>query len=139
MITSQHLHHNKPLLNYGLVRRFRDSLYSCPRPCPCYMPMSNLHVCVIATCLCPICMSVSMLHAHVHAACPGLCCVSMSRLHSPAHAACSYPCCMSILSRRLLTQLEIIGHVYPLCVYDRNRPLAPILRQRWCSLLYDVY
>ncbi len=26
-----------------------------------------------------------------------------------------------------------------LYVYDRNRPLAPILRQRWCSLMYDVY
>jgi hypothetical protein len=24
-------------------------------------------------------------------------------------------------------------------VYDRNRPLAPILRQRRCSLMYDVY
>jgi hypothetical protein len=26
-----------------------------------------------------------------------------------------------------------------LYVSDRNRPLAPILRQRWCSLMYDVY
>ncbi len=26
-----------------------------------------------------------------------------------------------------------------LYVYDRNRPLAPILRQRRCSLIYDVY
>ncbi len=26
-----------------------------------------------------------------------------------------------------------------LYVYDRNRPLAPILRQRRCSLMYDVY
>ncbi len=24
-------------------------------------------------------------------------------------------------------------------VYDRSRPLAPILRQRLCSLMYDVY
>jgi hypothetical protein len=44
----------------------------------------------------------------------------------------------SLLSRRLLTQLEIIGPVYPLYVYDCIRPLAPILRQRWCSLMYDV-
>jgi hypothetical protein len=27
----------------------------------------------------------------------------------------------------------------PFYVYDCNRPLAPILRQRWCSLAYDVY
>jgi hypothetical protein len=26
-----------------------------------------------------------------------------------------------------------------LYVYDQNGPLAPILRQRWCSLMYDVY
>jgi hypothetical protein len=26
-----------------------------------------------------------------------------------------------------------------LYVNDHNRPLAPILRQRWCSLMYDVY
>ncbi len=26
-----------------------------------------------------------------------------------------------------------------LYVYDRNRPLAPILRKRRCSLMYDVY
>ncbi len=26
-----------------------------------------------------------------------------------------------------------------LYVSDRNRPLAPIRRQRWCSLMYDVY
>ncbi len=26
-----------------------------------------------------------------------------------------------------------------LYVYDRNKPLAPILRQRRCSLIYDVY
>jgi hypothetical protein len=32
---------------------------------------------------------------------------------------------------------ENIGSVYPF--YDGNRPLAPILRQRRCSLLYDVY
>jgi hypothetical protein len=24
-------------------------------------------------------------------------------------------------------------------VYDRNRPFAPILRQRRCSLMYDVF
>jgi hypothetical protein len=46
-----------------------------------------------------------------------------------------------VLSRRLLTQLEIIGPIYPLLYlqYVCNRPLAPILRQRWCSLMYDVY
>jgi hypothetical protein len=43
------------------------------------------------------------------------------------------------LSRQLQTQLEIKGPVYPLYVYDRNRPLTPILKQRWCSLMYDVY
>ncbi len=26
-----------------------------------------------------------------------------------------------------------------LYVYDRNRPLAPILRQRRCCLMYDIY
>ncbi len=35
--------------------------------------------------------------------------------------------------------LEIIDFVYPFYVYDGNRPLAPILRQRRCSLMYDVY
>ncbi len=35
--------------------------------------------------------------------------------------------------------LENISSVYPFYVYDGNRPLAPILRQRRCSLLYDVY
>jgi hypothetical protein len=34
--------------------------------------------------------------------------------------------------------LENISFVYPFYVYDCNRPLAPILRQRWC-LVYDVY
>jgi hypothetical protein len=33
--------------------------------------------------------------------------------------------------------LENIGFVYPFYVYD-CRPLAPILRQRPCSLMYDV-
>ncbi len=36
-------------------------------------------------------------------------------------------------------QLEIIGPVYSQFVYDRNRPLAPILGLRRCSLMYDVY
>jgi hypothetical protein len=44
-----------------------------------------------------------------------------------------------LLSRPPLTQLENIGSVYPFYVYDGNRPLAPILRQRRGSLLYDVY
>ncbi len=35
--------------------------------------------------------------------------------------------------------LENIGFVYPFYVYDGNRPLASILRQRRCSLRYDVY
>jgi hypothetical protein len=35
--------------------------------------------------------------------------------------------------------LENIGFVFPFYVYDRNRPLAPILRQRQYSLMYDVY
>ncbi len=38
-----------------------------------------------------------------------------------------------------LTRLEIIGFVYPFFVYDGNRPLTPVLRQRRCSLMYDVY
>jgi hypothetical protein len=42
-----------------------------------------------------------------------------------------------LLSANLV--LENIGFVYPFYAYDGNRPLAPILRQRWCSLLYDVY
>jgi hypothetical protein len=40
---------------------------------------------------------------------------------------------------RTLTRLEIICFVYPFYVYDGNRPFAPILRQRLCSLMYDVY
>jgi hypothetical protein len=39
----------------------------------------------------------------------------------------------------LLYVLENIGSVYPFYVYDCNRPFAPILSQRWCSLMYDVY
>jgi hypothetical protein len=35
--------------------------------------------------------------------------------------------------------LENIGFVYPFYVYDCNRPLAPMLRQKRCSLMYDVY
>jgi hypothetical protein len=35
--------------------------------------------------------------------------------------------------------LENIGSGYAFYVYGGNRPLAPILRQRQCSLLYDVY
>jgi hypothetical protein len=34
--------------------------------------------------------------------------------------------------------LENIGSVYPFYVYDGNRPLATIPRQRQCSQLYDV-
>jgi hypothetical protein len=44
-----------------------------------------------------------------------------------------------LLSRHLLTQLEIIGPVYPVYVYDCNRPLTPILRQKWYGLVYYVY
>ncbi len=33
----------------------------------------------------------------------------------------------------------ITGPIYPLYVYDCNRPIAHLLRQRWCSLIYDVY
>jgi hypothetical protein len=43
------------------------------------------------------------------------------------------------LSRPPLTQLENIGSLYPFFVYDGNRPLAPILRKRRCSLMCDVY
>jgi hypothetical protein len=43
------------------------------------------------------------------------------------------------MSRRPLTGFEIIGFVYPFYVYDGNRLLAPILRQRWYSLMYDGY
>jgi hypothetical protein len=42
-------------------------------------------------------------------------------------------------SHRLRTHLEIIGPAYPLYVYDRSSPLASIVRQRLCSLMYDVY
>ncbi len=35
--------------------------------------------------------------------------------------------------------LENIGFVYPFYVYNCNRPLAPMLRQKRCSLMYDVY
>ncbi len=35
--------------------------------------------------------------------------------------------------------LENIGFVYPFYAYEGNRPLAPVLRQRQCSLLYNVY
>jgi hypothetical protein len=34
------------------------------------------------------------------------------------------------MSHRLLDPLEKIDSVYPLYIYDRNRPLAPILRQK---------
>ncbi len=43
------------------------------------------------------------------------------------------------MSRHPLTRFEIIGFVYPFYDYDGNRPLALILRQRRCSLMYDVY
>jgi hypothetical protein len=46
---------------------------------------------------------------------------------------------VELLSRPPLTQTENIGSVNPFYVYDGNRPLAPILRQRRCSLMYDVY
>jgi hypothetical protein len=42
-------------------------------------------------------------------------------------------CHSTFPSRPLLTQL---GNIY---VNDGNRPLTPILRQRQCSLLHDVY
>jgi hypothetical protein len=45
--------------------------------------------------------------------------------------------CLFLLSP--LTRLENIGSVYPIYVYNGNRPFAPILRQRRCSLMYDVY
>jgi hypothetical protein len=32
-----------------------------------------------------------------------------------------------------------IGFVHPFYVNDGNRPLAPVLRQRGCSLMNDVY
>jgi hypothetical protein len=35
--------------------------------------------------------------------------------------------------------LENIGSIYPFYVYDGNRQLTPILRQRPCSLMYDIY
>jgi hypothetical protein len=43
-----------------------------------------------------------------------------------------------VLSRPPLTQLKNICSVYPFYVYEGNRPLALKLRQRRCSLLYDV-
>ncbi len=48
-------------------------------------------------------------------------------------------CQSSRVSRPPLTQLENIGSAYPFYVSDGNRPLAPLLRQKWCSLMYDVY
>ncbi len=40
---------------------------------------------------------------------------------------CSFLVPLLFLSRRLLTQLGIIGFAYTFYVYDCNRPLAPIL------------
>ncbi len=46
----------------------------------------------------------------------------------------------SCLALCLLYSFENIGFIYPsMYVYDHNRPLAPIVRQRRCSLMYDVY
>jgi hypothetical protein len=45
----------------------------------------------------------------------------------------------SLLSRPLLAlRLGEYWLRISLYVYDRNRPLAPVLRQRRCSLMYDV-
>ncbi len=45
-----------------------------------------------------------------------------------------------VVSRPLLAlRLREYWFRISLYVIDRNRPLAPILRQRWCSLMYDVY
>jgi hypothetical protein len=45
-----------------------------------------------------------------------------------------------ILSRPLLLcLLEEYWFLLSRYVYDRNRPLAPIIRQSRCSLMYDVY
>jgi hypothetical protein len=46
-----------------------------------------------------------------------------------------YPC----LALCLLNRLGEYWFGISSYVYDRNRPLTPILRQRQCSLMYDVY
>jgi hypothetical protein len=46
---------------------------------------------------------------------------------------------LALVSHCPLTRLEIIGFMYLFYVYDGNRLLAPTLRQRWCSLMYNVY
>ncbi len=81
-----------------------------------------------------------MLRGHAHDAYPCPCCMPKSIFFCLYWIFCMHcTFCRDLLSRPPLTQLENIGSVYPLYAYDSNRPLAPILRQRWCSLLYDVY
>ncbi len=43
---------------------------------------------------------------------------------------------MEMLLTLSANQLEIMGSIYPFYVYNGNRPLAPVLRQRLCSLMY---
>ncbi len=59
---------------------------------------------------------------------------------------CWIPCCrftvknLVLLSHPLL--LWLLGEYWfclSRCVYDLNRPLAPILRQSQCTLMYEVY
>ncbi len=133
----------------------------------CPFSMSILHV--NATCLCflcscckyaasPCCMStefvtfmsmssrcMSMLHGH--AACPH--CMSMLHVHAAWTWCMNMKMNMNIKTYKNSRELTVlpsaslildnIGFIYPFYVYDCNRPLAPILRQRWCSLMYDVY
>jgi hypothetical protein len=59
----------------------------------------------------------------------------------PQFKAC-YPelwAVVSLFEDDMLSSPTNIGSVYPFYVYDGNRPLAPILRQRRCCLMYDVY
>jgi hypothetical protein len=47
------------------------------------------------------------------------------------------PPCLALCLLNRLGEYWYIG--ISLYVYDCNSPLAPILRQRQCSLMYDVY
>jgi hypothetical protein len=114
----------------------------------CYMPTCKHVICLnvytATDYLCKLHMPSCFLY----------CMPTCTHCYIPSYTKCSMPTCTRLyaylctqlhaylyifLSRPLQTQLENIGSVYPFYVYDGNRPLAPMLRQRRWSLMYDVY
>jgi hypothetical protein len=77
--------------------------------------------------------SVCGLHGddvkHLHA-CMHTC------LYRHASSSAHLPMCLTLC---LLLRLEEYRFRISCYVYDRKRPLAPILKQSRCSLMYDVY